>query len=156
AALTVADGKANHGTILLQSLSTTWAETLATAGTFTNAADGTLLVRAGTGGGRNITGTIINAGTIKFETGAALGGTGANHVNAGLISLAGATVTVTGSSFTNQVGGLITGYGAFNTLDFSLTNQGILDLSPPSLLGVDVMPSSVLITYYDAAGMNAT
>ena len=47
------------------------------------------------------------------------------------------TVTVSGSSFTNDPGGLISGYGTFNTSGVSLTNNGIIDLSPPSILGVD-------------------
>ena len=95
---------------------------------------------------------IINAGTINFDTNTTLGSRGANLINTGLISIAGATVTVVGSSFTNDPGGLISGYGTFNTSGVTLTNNGIIDLSPPSILGVDLEPSTVAITYYDAGG----
>ena len=101
-----------------------------------------------------ISGTVINSGTINFDTNTTLGATGANLVNTGLISIAGATVTTVGNSFTNNVGGLITGYGTFTTSGLTLTNNGIIDLSPPSILGVTLAPTTVSITYYDTAGMN--
>ncbi|MFI5453930.1 MAG: Ig-like domain-containing protein [Isosphaerales bacterium] len=101
-------------------------------------------------------GAVVNAGTINLDTNTTLGSTGANQVNTGLISIAGATVTVVGSSFGNETGGLISGYGTFNTSGLTLTNNGIIDLSPPSILGVQMTPSAVAITYYDTVAMNAT
>ena len=50
---------------------------------------------------------------------------GGHPVNTGLMSIAGATVTVVGSSFTNELGGLVSGYGTFNTSGVTLTNNGI-------------------------------
>ena len=52
ATLKVADGLTNDGTILLQSANAGYSDTLATgSGTFTNAADGTIHVGPGSGGG---------------------------------------------------------------------------------------------------------
>ncbi len=97
---------------------------------------------------------LVNAGTINFDANTTVGSAGANIINTGLMSLAGATVTVVGSSFTNDFGGLVSGYGTFNTSGVSVTENGIIDLSQPSILGVDLEPSSVAIAYYDTAGMN--
>jgi len=63
-------------------------------------------------------------------------------------------VTVVGTSFTNNVGGLISGDGAFTTTGVTLVNNGIIDLSRPSILGVDAEQSYVAITYDDAGAMN--
>ena len=156
ATLTAADGVANHGTILLQSISGGYTDTLAAAGAFTNAADGTIQVNAGTGGSRTISAALINEGTANFDTNATLGSTGASHINAGLLSMTGATVAVTGSSFTNVLGGLISGDGTFSTSGVTRTNSGIIDLARPSILGVDAELSSVAITFDDAGAMDAT
>src|SRR5205807_2214426 len=72
ATLTVASGLANHGTILLQSISSTYTDTLALAtgsGTFTNAADGVIQVNAGTGGGRLLNGNFTNLGAVNVAAG---------------------------------------------------------------------------------------
>ncbi len=65
-------------------------------------------------------------------------------------------MTAVGNSFTNDAGGLVSGYGTFSTSGVTVTNNGIIDLSPPSILGVNLQPSSVSITYYDTHGMNAS
>jgi hypothetical protein len=157
ATLNVAAGLVNHGTILLESINNTYGDTLATgSNTFTNAADGTIQVTNNSGGARAITGTLVNAGTVNFDTNTTLGSSGAKAINAGLIGIAGSTVTVVGSSFTNAVGGLVSGDGSFITPGVTLTNNGIIDLSRPSILGVDAELSFVTITYDDAGAMNAT
>ncbi len=115
AVLNLAAGTVNDGTILLESQNNTYADTLALAGTFTNDADGAIQVAAGSGGARSITGSVINAGTIDFDTATTFGATGASLVNTGLMSIAGATVTVVGNTLTNGVGGLVSGYGTFTT-----------------------------------------
>jgi uncharacterized repeat protein (TIGR03803 family) len=157
ATLTVAPELANHGTILLQSINNTFGETLATgSSTFTNAADGTIQVLAGTGGGRTIQGAVANVGTMYFTANASLGNSGANHFNSGLLSITGATVIVTGASFTNGAGGLISGDGTFNTSGVAFVNNGILDFSPPSILAVDAESGFIAITYDSASGMNVS
>ena len=98
--------------ILLESQNSTYTDTLSTgSGTFTNAADGTIQVTAGTGGPRTISGTVINSGTINFDTNTTFGATGVNLVNTGLINIAGATVTVVGSTLANDAGDWSAGYG---------------------------------------------
>ena len=65
----MAPGLTNDGTILLESQNAAYSETLATgSGTFTNDADGTIQVTAGTGGPRTITGTLVNQGSINVDT----------------------------------------------------------------------------------------
>ena len=56
--------ESTHGTILLQSIDGAYADILALAGTFTNAADGTIQVGTGSGGGRFLNGNLINFGNI--------------------------------------------------------------------------------------------
>ena len=125
ATLAVDPGLTNDGTILLESQNSTYPDTLSTgSGTFTNDADGTIQVTAGTGGTRTMSGTVINAGTIDFDTTTTLGATGANLINTGLVSIAGATVTVVGSTFSNEVGGLVSGYGTFNASGLTLNDTG--------------------------------
>jgi len=80
ATLNVAAGLSNDGTILLESIYSNYFDTLAT-GTFTNAADGTIQVTANSGGSRTITGTLINAGTVNFDTNTTLGSSGAKGAN---------------------------------------------------------------------------
>jgi hypothetical protein len=137
ASLTVADGVSNAGTILLQSATSSFSTCqLVASSTFTNAATNTILVNNGAGGVRTISGTIINAG---------------------LVSIAGVAFTVTGNSFTNQVGGLVSGHGTFNTSGVTLVNNGIIDItSPPSIFGVLVGRSAISVTFYSAVGMDAT
>ncbi len=98
---------------------------------------------------------VVNNGTVNFDANTTLGAAGASFVNAGLMSIAGTTVTLVGAAFTNSVGGLVSGHGTFSTSGLTLTNNGIIDLSPPSILGVDLESSFLAITYYDATGMNA-
>ncbi len=125
ATLDVDPGLTNDGTILLESQNSTYNDTLSTgSGTFTNDADGIIQVTAGTGGSRTISGTVINSGTINFDTNTTFGATGANLVNTGLMSIAGATVTVVGSTFTNDAGGLVSGYGTFTTSGVTLNDTG--------------------------------
>ncbi len=125
ATLNVAPGLKNDGTILLESQGGTYSDTLSTpSGTFTNDADGIINVVAGTGGARSISGGLTNAGTVNFDTNTTLGVAGANLANSGLMSIAGATVTVVGSTFTNGVGGLVSGYGTFNTSGVTLNDTG--------------------------------
>src|SRR5262249_35453104 len=113
AVLTLASSLSNDGTIVLQSSNNTWSDTLTlTQGALINAADGTIQVNVGTGGARIISGSVINAaGTINFDTNTTLGASGVNLYNSGLMSIAGAGLSVVGKSFTNEPGGLISGYG---------------------------------------------
>jgi hypothetical protein len=157
ATLTVANGLSNSGTVLLQAVNAAWTSTLAagSSSTFTNAPNGTIQVNAGTGGGRTVSAQLINAGTINFNTNTTFGATGVNDLNASLISIGGgATVTLAGSSFTNQVGGLVSGNGTFTTTGVTVTNNGIIDLTAPTILGVDVELTTVAITYYDSGALN--
>ncbi len=125
ATLAVDPGLTNDGTILLESQNNNYPDALSTgSGTFTNDADGIIQVTAGTEGARTISGTVINSGTINFDTNTTFGATGVNLVNTGLISIAGATVTTVGSSFANEGGGLISGYGTFTTSGVTVNDTG--------------------------------
>ena len=147
----------NVGTILLESSNGGYQSAIVTgSSTLTNAPGGTIQINVGSGGTRIASGNVFNAGTINFDADTNFGGSGANPVNSGLMSIAGATVNVIGNSFVNQVGGLVSGYGTFNTSGVTLSNQGIIDYTvAPSILGVDVEPSTIAISYYAPAGMDA-
>ena len=125
ATLNVASGLANDGTILLQSSYNDDTDELNTgSGSFTNDADGTIQVNKGSGATGVIAGTLINAGTVDVDTSTTFGATGANLTNTGLLSIAGATVTVTGTSFTNGAGGVVSGYGTLNTSGVTVNDTG--------------------------------
>ena len=155
AILQVGANVSNLGTILLESSNNTYQSNIA-SGSYTLTNPGTISSVVGSGGNRIIAVAVVNTGTINCDSNTILGTSGANLINSGLISIAGVTVTVSGQSFTNDPGGLISGYGTFSTSGVTLTNNGIIDLSPPSILGVALAPSTVTITYYDTKGMNAS
>ncbi|WP_165235209.1 Ig-like domain-containing protein, partial [Aquisphaera insulae] len=102
-----------------------------------------------------ISAEVVNAGHIRISTGVTIGRAGANHVNNGVIQILGTTATFTGASFTNEEGGLVGGAGTLNTSGLAVTNKGLIDLSPPSVIDVALQPSAVVVTYYDSAGMDA-
>ena len=76
ATLTAANGLTNDGTILLQSISGGYSDTLTLAGTFTNAADGTIQIGVGTGGSRTLAGSLTNQGLLTVASGEQLSGSG--------------------------------------------------------------------------------
>ena len=100
--------------------------------------------------------TIINDGTITVPSGQTITFGGANAVNAGLIGIAGGTLKLVGNNLTNAAGGLISGNGTFTKGSVTYVDDGVTDLNPPSILGVDLELYSVAITYDDAGGMNAS
>src|SRR5204863_219306 len=116
AILAVPDGTTNHGTILLQSLSGGYNDTLNVAGggTFTNAADGILQVNAGTGGGRFLNGNFTNLGAVNVGASIRLtvngGATAAAFVNQGQVTVDPAGLMTVGQTY-NAAGGVITGPG---------------------------------------------
>ena len=79
-------GLTNHGTILLESANTGYSDTLALAGTFTNAADGVIQVTANSGGPRTITGTLVNQGQIEVDSASYLTITGTYYAAGGSIT----------------------------------------------------------------------
>jgi hypothetical protein len=154
ALLTIAANLTNYGTLQMESANSNWGSNVAITGggTFTNAAGGVIAVNAGTGGSRFFTGELINAGTVNVGTGFSLGGTSGteHHVNAGVIQLNSATMTVRGNSFVNQSQGLITGTG---TLDFTqqagelFTNLGTIEV-PGGNLTVSGLPGQFVNFHY--------
>ncbi len=107
--LTVASAFTNNGTLELTTISSTGNSSLTwNSGTLANAAGSTLLLSAGTGGTRTLTGPLSNAGTMTVNTATTLAGAGADHVNAGsgVIDLVAGNLTIAQSgttpSFTNN------------------------------------------------------
>ena len=89
ATLTVANGLVNHGTILLDALTYSYTDTLATgSGTFTNAGDGTITINNGSGGPRTISGTLVNQGQITVSSASLLTIQGTYNAAGGSISWA--------------------------------------------------------------------
>ena len=75
ATLTADAGLVNHGTIVLESINSNWQSNLTVSGgELQNAFDGVIQVNTGTGGGRNLTGSVTNEGTINVGTGFEVGG----------------------------------------------------------------------------------
>ncbi|MFN0052759.1 MAG: CARDB domain-containing protein [Planctomycetales bacterium] len=155
AVLTVPQYSVNHGTIRLESSASSNSDNgsyLATAAavTLTNASDGVIDVRIGTGYARALTAPIYNEGTIRTDTSLTIGRTGAAHVNRGIIALLGGTTTFTGTSLSNKFGALIGGFATLNTAAVSFTNQGTVDLTRPSVIDVKFDPALIQVTFSDA------
>ncbi len=147
AVLNVANGTVNDGTILLESQNTNYDDTLATgSGTFTNAADGTIQVTEGTGGGRTISGTVVNQGQIDVgsNTGLTVSGTLENQ---GQVAVSSYT-TISGTY--EYDGGSITGPGYLDNcaLDFLVNPTApttlLLEGSGDSLSGADIPAQATL------------
>ena len=104
ATLAIPGNATNNGTIRMESIDSSWSETLNIGGVLSNSASGVIQVNAGTGGTRAINGNINNSGTI----------------NTAVAVTAGAS----GKTF-NQIGGTVTasGTGSFvwssGTMNFS-------------------------------------
>ncbi|MCY2963303.1 MAG: hypothetical protein NT069_06560 [Planctomycetota bacterium] len=153
--LTTVDGAANRGTITLDSSRTDRTSKLQVGGThFVNAGTGVIQAVVGGGGGRQIAGTIQNEGQIAANFNLSIGSAAAHHINRGIIANLGATITFTGSSLDNQYGALIGGYGIVTTTGMTFTNNGILDLTRPSIVDVQVDPGVIRVVYTD--DMNST
>jgi hypothetical protein len=70
----------NRGTLLLESTGGGYWETVAIGGLLVNAPEGTIQVNAGSGGGRELNGNIVNQGAINVASGISLYGNGASKV----------------------------------------------------------------------------
>ncbi len=140
-----AAGETNHGTILLQSISgSSDTDTLACGGGFTNGADGTIQVMAGSGGSRAYIGTLTNLGTVTVGSGTtfAPGGTGGTYTQNG-----GATVLASGTlnGTVSLNGGVLSGTG---TVIGSVTNAAAVSPGTATAAG----EITVSGTYTQAAG----
>jgi len=124
ATLIAAGNVTNRGTLLLESTAGGYSETITIGGTLVNAPEGLIQVNPGSGGGRVFSTELINAGTMNLDYSASFGRAGANPVNTGGFSVAGATATITGTSFLNQNPGAMRGTGAFNVTGVSFLNNG--------------------------------
>jgi hypothetical protein len=155
ATLTVANGVSNHGTILLQSTDGIWDDTLAAVGggTFSNAADGTVRVGAGTGGGRSLTGTFTNLGSVNVGAGTTLtvnGGTSAaTFTNRGQVTVSPTGLMTVGQTFTNNGTVNVPDGGTLNlTGTFTNFNAGSSTLTGGAYLiaGTFRLPSANIVT----------
>ena len=110
------------------------------SGTLTNAATGAINVLTGSGGGRTITATLDNQGTVTLSRPLTMNGTNATHTNSGTIALSGGDLTLTQSagtgSFTNTSTGVVT-----LTNDWSVSG-GTLNLSAGSVGGAGLLSVS--------------
>lgn len=101
---------ANRGEIVLESESGGWQSNLVVPGALVN--EGALRSLNGSGGARTLGLELDNRGSLEVQRATTLGMAAADHRNSGsLIAGSGAVLTVTGSSFTNQPGGVIEGEG---------------------------------------------
>ena len=117
----------NHGTLRLESSDQGFNDTISvTNGMLVNAADGLIQVNPGSGGQRNLNAAFANAGTITINSSLSLGQAGAQHVNTGLINVLNSTATLTGSSFTNQGPGVITGTGMLDVSGLNFQNAATI------------------------------
>jgi hypothetical protein len=122
AILRLAAGASNAGTILLETSSGGYDSNLVIpsipSGTFTNAPDGVIQVNQGAGGGgRTITGDIVNAGTMEVNTGLTVVGNSLGFTNdtTGVLTATG-SMNVTQNSFFLNNGQLVVPLGQFDLI----------------------------------------
>ncbi len=105
--LTVTDTLMNAGNIRVESIDSAFNTNL--VGTVTNLAGGTITINQGSGGGRNLTGTLTNQGTLSVNTVTIFSGT-LTH-SGSLTIAAGSKMTMNGAQTFTQNGGSIAGAG---------------------------------------------
>jgi hypothetical protein len=132
--LSVATSFTNNGSLRIESAVSNFASTMTVnGGTFTNAAS--VLVGAGSGGSRVITGAVTNNGTVDFNLNTSWAGTFTNN---GTVNVAtNQKLTNSGTQSFNQNGGAINVTGAFEisstgTLNY---NGGTITGTPVNVLG---------------------
>ncbi len=160
AAATILDGFTNNGTIELTAINATGttAGLSVTNGILVNASGRLIHVQAGNGGARHLNAALDNKGTITVSQGLTVNKPDADHVNSGLLQLAGGDMTVTESgtrpgfsntgtidvgtnkfvvngtgSFLNQQGGIMRGSGTFDiapNISFITNGRTIVDGTP--------------------------
>ena len=124
--LNIADGVRNFGTLKLESVSSNWISEIAVEGTLTNMPEGVIEAHLGTGGARNLAGSLTHAGRINLLTSFALGSSGAVHVNSGDIDLSGISLLIIGDTFTNDTTGTINGTGTIDQSGVNFINLGTI------------------------------
>jgi cysteine-rich repeat protein len=146
AQLTVASSVVNVGTLVLESVEGPNA-VLLSAGMFTNAPTGTVLVNAGAGGARTLAASIQNQGTLSIGTDTVAGTVSGFVENEGNLSIApGAMLTIdsNGNSFSQQAGTLDIQGG------FALAN-GWFGFGGGTILGVPVLTNDEMGFFTPAA-----
>ncbi|HET7435886.1 MAG TPA: kelch repeat-containing protein [Thermoanaerobaculia bacterium] len=121
----------NHGTLRFESRDATYGITL--AGTTTNASDGVINVRNGSGGPRDFSGTLLNDGALNIDYPVTLSGT---ITNSGTVTLA-ARLGCTKTSIFNHNGGTLNtlASGAFEMFEATFNfNGGTFTGLPPALI----------------------
>ncbi len=153
ATLTASGAVTNHGTILLQSVGSSYTDKLdAGSFAFTNAADGTIQTVAGSGGSRLLFGNILNLGTVSVGASTALAvnsGVAATTVftNQGQVTVDPAGLATFGGTYA-AAGGTITGPGyVFNgTLSITASPASPITtlVAGSSSLATNVLPNNVV------------
>ncbi|HSV16245.1 MAG TPA: hypothetical protein VLI90_18425, partial [Tepidisphaeraceae bacterium] len=95
-----------NGTIRLESIDSSYSETMTISGTLTNASTGVIQINAGTAGSRLINGALTNQGLISFSGAIDLGGT-STITNTGTIQRTDAATSNFGVSLVSQGTGLV-------------------------------------------------
>ncbi|HVZ93447.1 MAG TPA: hypothetical protein VG797_02950 [Phycisphaerales bacterium] len=155
----VADGFINNGIFNLTSTTVASANISGVGvGRFNNGATGVLNVEAGSGGPRVMSIQLDNDGLFNVNAVASLSRGNSFHTNSGVVQIqSGASLTVTGDTFTNEAGGVIKGHGVLNVASISLVNNGsiepglsigglditgILNQGPSGALGIELAGSA--------------
>ena len=124
--VTTPAGFANRGTLRLQSANSSYRSSLSVPGTFTNHAEGRLLVQTGAGGVRELFGQLHNEGLVDVDQSLVLDRAAGLHVNNGVLDVApGATLFLNpaGSTF-RQAGGELRIDGGVNASGSRFENLG--------------------------------
>ena len=155
ATLTLPQSVTNHGTIQLESENQAWtSQVVVQSGTLTNAPDGTIIANPGSGGVRAITGNLANLGHLRITQPTSFLGDSSTFINSGIIQILNSSATFGGTAFTNTSTGIISSAGYFSAT--GLVNNGVIDLSPPSVIDVVQRVATIAVTYFAPAGMNTS
>lgn len=107
ATLTAANSFTNSGTLTLENVTSSGSSNLVvTSGVLTNASNGVINFNFGTGGGRTLSGDVVNNGTVNFNVGATLTKTNGSFTNNSQVNIApAAALEFGGNGVFTQAGG---------------------------------------------------
>ena len=147
--LSITNPFTNTGTMIIDNTNSASRTTSVTSGTVTNT--GTLLVQdtGGGGGARNLTANLTNQGLLDVNDSLTLNKASAAHTSSGTIDIdSGDTLTIsgTGSSLTNQSGGVVQGAGTLILSSTTFTNSGTLSPGGDGTVGTLTVSGSVAQT----------
>ncbi|MCD0463182.1 dockerin type I domain-containing protein [Roseiconus lacunae] len=145
AQLIVDQSTVNHGRIVLDSYHHQRSSTVDLGvEVLTNAADGSIGIKQGSGNSRYVRGGLVNQGRIDVEYPVTIGNNGVSIINEGIIG-AYQRVSIAADTFVNREGALVGGPLSLGSA--SVTNLGTIDQTSPAIVDATFDPSIIELVF---------